>query len=154
MRILPLLLLLASAACGSIDPSTLRARDLAWLTGSWHGADARGIEVELVFDPPADGAMQGELHAFQGGEAIVRSSMRIVSGTNGVVLLGTLEGSPARNYGLVEAAPRFVRFRARQPDYPGEVTFSRTAGTLTMTIRGTSGLNIVREVVQELRLTD
>jgi hypothetical protein len=148
-------LLLALSACGSlgrapVDLTSVRARDFAWLAGTWRGASEEGVIREQTFTEPVEGTMLGEYRSVRDGEVIARSEMRLISGTGGLVLVGSLEGSGPRNYALVEFGRQRARFRSPRADFPAEVVYERAGDTLSLRIRGASGLGTVTELLANL----
>lgn len=152
MRLVSLLCLVSLLACTSVDLRSVRASDLAWLTGTWRGSQPDGTERVQVFSAPKDGAMQGVFRVFRGGEQIAESTMRILSGTNGTAMVGRLEGDGPRTFALVEIGSGRARFRSRTNEFPADLTYERSGDRLTLTFRGDSGLGAVREVRNELTL--
>lgn len=140
------------AGCGSApDVAQVRTRDLGFLAGTWTGVNKAGEATELVFSEPSDGAIEGRFEIRRGGETVVESRMRMIAGVRGVVLLGSLDGEPGRSYALVDFSRSEARFASRELRFPADIRLVRSGATLTMTVRGETGLRQVQTDTYRLR---
>ncbi|MGA0868752.1 MAG: hypothetical protein ACO3UM_07455 [Planctomycetota bacterium] len=145
-------LLLGLGACRTApDVERVRTRDLELLEGTWTGVQGTGEALGLSFSAPADGAIEGRFEIGRSGEVIVESRMRLIAGVRGVVLLGSLDGEPGRSYALVDYSGGEARFASRELRYPADIRFVRSGSTLTMTVRGETGLRQVQTDTYTLR---
>jgi len=146
--------LVALSACASSRSSSApRISTLTWLSGTWSGTLEDGTNVSENWTPPEHGAMSGTHEERIDGRLQVLGRMRIVGGLNGIVLNGSLDGKPKRNYALIDHGDARARFVDQRGEFPQSLEFACSGDRLTVTASGVDGTGGSRQRVIELRRT-
>lgn len=126
-----LALLLAATLPSTVD-------QLAWLAGSWGGADGK-VENEEVWLAPKGGTMLAVHRDVRDGKASGFEFLRIEETPTGLVYKSMPMGRPATDFPLVEAGPEKLVFERPADEFPKRVLYWREGGALHARIEGTIG---------------
>lgn len=96
---------------------------LSWLSGTWQGRDARGLEMEETWLPPKGGTMLGLHRDVAGGRTVSFEFMRIAAETDGIVYWASPGGRPATAFTLAEGGGRRAVFANPAHDFPQRILY-------------------------------
>jgi uncharacterized protein DUF6265 len=128
----------APAAAEPAGPSSMEA--LAWMSGTWEGRDAQGLEMEEVWLPAKGGTMLGVHRDVARGRTVSFEFLRIAAEAEGVVYWASPQGRPATPFKLSETGPRRAVFANPAHDFPKRILYwIDEGGALHARIEGDGG---------------
>jgi hypothetical protein len=144
-------IVLAALACAAPPPAPRATADtLAWLAGSWAGAEGP-LEMEESWTAPRGGTLLGVHRDVKEGRTVGFEFLRIQEMPEGLTYWASPGGGPATPFRLKEAGERRVVFENLQHDFPQRILYWIDAeGALRARIEGPQG---GKTVGQEWRWT-
>ncbi|MCC7178998.1 MAG: hypothetical protein IT177_11465 [Acidobacteria bacterium] len=131
-------LLLAVSAVEASRAQATSASALAWMAGSWAGADGR-VEHEEHWTAPKGGAMVGMHRTIRDGRMVEFEFLRIEEQKGGLVYLSMPNGrSPATPFTLKTLEGQRVVFENLAHDFPQRVIYWLDGDDLRARIEGTA----------------
>ena len=128
--------ILALAFAGAAEPSA-GIELLAWMAGTWTGADG-GIEMEEHWTEPKGQSMIGIHRDVSGGRTVSFEFLRIDAEGEAITYWASPKGRPATPFKLAESGPRRAVFENPEKDFPRRILYwldddgllhARTEGT-------------------------
>ena len=97
---------------------------LAWLAGTWVGADGPIVNEER-WTPAAGGAMLAVSRTLKGDRMVAFEYLRIVERDRGLVYIAQPNGRPPTEFTLTAITPDSVTFENPMHDFPKMIRYSR-----------------------------
>lgn len=136
---LGILLVGAGLPAGAKDPAGVDA--LAWMAGSWGGAQGHEWVEELWLEPRG-GLMLGTARSGDKKQAKAFEFLRIAAGPDGVpVCWASPAGGEAVPFRLIASRPNSAIFENVRNPYPKRIRYQRLGASLEVTIEGANGEN-------------
>ena len=111
---------------------------LAWMAGSWNGADARGVQMEEHWTAPKGNSMIGIHRDVAGGKTRLFEFLRIEQQADQIVYLSMPNGrSPATPFPLKDVTGSRVVFENPTHDFPQRIIYWKDGNDLRARIEGT-----------------
>ena len=95
---------------------------VAWMAGTWKGAD-RGTAMEELWTDPKGGLMLGLHRDVRDGRAVSFEFLRIEENTEGLVYQGSPRGAPATPFRLTEIGDKRAVFANPEHDFPKRIIY-------------------------------
>jgi hypothetical protein len=128
--IVTLTLVLGLAGDGRAQDAKPAARGtltrLAWLAGTWNGADGP-LVFEERWTPPAGGAMLAVSRTLKGDRMVAFEFLRIIERDGGLVYIAQPNGSPPTEFTLTAITADSATFENPSHDFPRMIRYSRRA---------------------------
>jgi hypothetical protein len=99
---------------------------LAWLAGTWNGADGP-VSFEERWTPAAGGAMLAVSRTLKGDRMVAFEFLRIVERDGTLVYVAQPNGRPPTEFTLTSIAPDSATFENPSHDFPKVIRYSRRA---------------------------
>ncbi len=118
------------------DAAAPKVEQLAWMSGSWEGAQGKA-SLEEHWTSVAGGTLFGVSRTIVSGKTVAFEFLRIEARAEGIFYVAQPSGRPSTDFKLTKLVGQEVVFENSQHDFPQRIIYRRNAdGSLHARVEG------------------